>query len=311
MGFRLGIAGEENTGKSWGRRYIPDGENVMIIAPSIKTSHLFTGPKGVEKMSNDEINAAIKAGTRKPVKHFDIAHPAGKYASIAEAFKQQPDPHKRNLSFMLRVIQEKWTPEMLGDKPRKFLKGNVILCDDLNDLKLFINFINEWMPWIHTIILPDFTHFVSNEITSAEFLSRKAGGEQYAKYLDLAASTLRSFITSSDTVRHDLIIVTEYHATKLVEQETYKLFLPGGKMVEEKFLPASYYDDLFFADVKFPEDDGEAKGDYRFVTRKTDKYPQARSTQDYDDLYIPNDLNAILTNVRRYNGIELSGTIVE
>lgn len=311
MGYRVGVAGHQNTGKSYGRRYIPDGENVMIIQPSVKASHLFTGPKNAHAMSTAEIDKAIKEGTRKPVKPFNIKSPEGKYNSTEEALALITKPELKSLAFVLANIDAKKPIDYFGKNPRQYLTGNVILCEELENLQLFISFVNKWMPWIHTIILPDFTHFVSEAITSPVFIARKANGEQYSKYLDLAASSLRGFIKSSDALRNDLIVVSEYHAEWLQEKEVYKLFLPGGKMFEEKFLPTSYYDDIFFTDVKFSEDNDEDAGEYRFVTRKTKKYPEARNTSGFDELYIPNNLQTVLEGVRKYNGIELTGKIVE
>src|SRR5690606_9428651 len=191
MGRIIGIAGQENTGKSFGRRYIPDGNNVMIIAPSPKTAHLFTGPKGVESMTTQEIDAAIKSGKRKPIKYFDIKSPEGKYNNLEEAMKLVNDPAKKSLLYTLHMIKlhkpkDYFIKEGI-EKAREYLSGNFILCEDIENLSFYISFIAEFMPWIHTIILPDFTHFISEKITSAEFIAKKTGGEQYSKYLDLAA----------------------------------------------------------------------------------------------------------------------------
>lgn len=311
MGYKLGIGGYQNSGKSFGRRYIPDGENVMIIMPSIKTSHLFTGPAGVEKFTMAEIDDAIKKGTRKAVKPFNLRSPEGKYNSSEEAIALIPDPTKRNLPYVLAMIDAKKPANYFGKTPRNFLTGNIIHCEKLDDLQLYINFVDKWMPWIHTIILPDFTHFISETITSDVFISRKANGEQYAKYLDLAADSLRGFIKSADKLRDELIVVTEYHVEMVPETGVYEIFTPGGKMLKEKFLPSSYYDTFLFTDCKYDENDEDGKVEYRFVTRKVKKYPEARSIGNFDDLYIPNNLQMVLEQVRIYNGIEVSGKIVE
>lgn len=307
MGRRIGVGGYQNTGKSWGRRYIPDGENVMIIQPSVKTSHLFQSIPGIDKMTPEQIDKAITDGKRKPVQSFDIKSPEGRYNNLQEALALVTDPVKRSLYYMLAMINEKKKIDYFGKTPeaaRKHLQGNIILCEEIAQLEFFIDFVNKWMPWIHTIILPDFTHFITEKLTSPGFLARKVGGEQYAKYLDLAAESLRGFIKSSDRLRKELIVVTEYHVELIPETSVYEIFTPGGKMLKEKFLPSSYYDTFLFTDVKYGEND-EDDVDYRFVTRKTRKYPEARSIGNFEDLYMPNNLQDVLTKVRQYDDIAL------
>ena len=82
----------------------------------------------------------------------------------------------------------------------------------------------------------------------------------------------------------------------------YEIFVPGGKMLKEKFLPDSYYDVMLYTHVM--DDDGTIKQQdrYKFVTRRTDRY-NARCMDLFEDTYIPNDLQAVLDKVRTYIGI--------
>lgn len=306
MGRRLGIGGLPNSGKSFGRRYIPDGENVMILAPSIKTTHLYSGPKNAASLSRLEIDDAIEEGTRTIVKPFDLKSPTGGYASLQEGLLKIPKGENRSLQYLLGAIMEKKDLAFYGGPvdARKFITGNMILCEKLTDLKLYMAFVNDFMPWIHTIILPDFTHFITETLTSEEFRNRKAKDEAFARYIDLAAESLRSFIKSADSLRPELIVITEYHVEYMVEESKYVIFTPGGRLLTEKFLPGSYYDTFLFTDVKYHEDE-EAIPDYRFVTRKIPKYPEARAATTFKDLYMPNDLQEVLTNFRRAEGIPI------
>lgn len=309
MGKRFGICGFQNTGKSFSRRFIPDGENVVIIQPSVKMSHLYQSFQGVEKMDNQQISNLIRSGKRKLVQNFDLNDPEKKYKNILELYSKIPDLNLRNIGYILRQIQSIRTPSYYGksnEEKRKFITGNVILCENLSDLVVILQFVNDYMPWVHTVILPDFTHFITETITSFEFRSRKKDGEQYSKYLDLASDSLRSFVKSSDRLRDELVVVTEYHAVYDEHDGTTRLFTPGGKMFTEKFLPASYYDTLFFTNVKYDDVDKEAKPWYQYITRSTEQFPEARSLADYDDLYIENNLQAALTDFRNYYGIPLS-----
>lgn len=306
MALKLALCGFQNSGKSYGRRYIPDGENVMLIQPSSKISHLFTGPNGVEKFTTTQIDEAIKKGTRVPVNRFNISDPDKKYSNIEEALDRIPAGAPRTLAFMLTYISQKKSPDFFGKggEGRKFLSGNIMYCTDLDELKIYTEFVDKFMPWIHTIILPDFTHFISHAVTDDKFIARKIGGEQYAKYYELAAASLRSFITNADKMRHDLIVVTEYHAEFMPDQGRYEIFIPGGKMVKEKFLPSSYYDTFLFTDVKYPETETDMP-QYRFITRNMKMYPETRSV-GFDDLYIPNNWQNVLDVTRQYTNIPVT-----
>lgn len=307
MGIKIGICGYQNSGKSYGRRYIPDGENVMIIAPSVKTPHLFTGPKGVASFTPDQIDKAITDGSRKVVKYFDIKSPDAipKYQSLDQALDLIPDKGNRHLAFMLATLLEKKEPGYFGGmEGRKYITGNIMLCEELEHMRLFMRFVNTFMPWIHTIILPDFTHYITEVIISQKFLNRNSKDQAFARYIDLAADALRSFIKYADVMRKEMIVVSEYHVVWDEAKLAYVIFTPGGKLLTEKFIPSSYYDTFLFTDVKYKEHE-EDMPDYRFVTRTIPRYPEARSIGGFEELYIPNNLQEVLTRVRKYNGIEL------
>lgn len=306
MGKRLGIGGGPNSGKSYGRRYIPDGDNVMILAPSKKTTHLFTGPPKAASMTPQQIDEAIFNGTRKIARGFSIKSPEGKYKNIEEAIALIPDGNDKSLETVIASIIDRKAPDYFGGMAgKKLITGSIIHCEKLDNLKMYMKFVDIFMPWVHTIILPDFTHFITEAITDDTFIARKAGNEAYTKYLDLAALSLRAFIKSADAMREELVVVTEYHTTYLEDEQKYVIFTPGGKLLTEKFLPSSYYDTFLFTDVKY-QDNEEDMPDYRFVTRKVSKYPEARSIGNFDELYIPNNLQEVLTRIRRYDGIELN-----
>lgn len=317
MGLRIGIAGDVNTGKSWGRRYIPDGENCIVIQPSVKRSYLFTGPANADKLTAEQLDEAVKAGTRMELDMFDLSHPSGKWANLHEAALKQEGSNATMFPSQLHMIQilakairELVTKNMLPSTGSFFkkenLKGNIIFCERIEDLKIYIQFINDFLPWVHTIILPDFTHYITSTLTADDFRARKLNGEQYAKYLDLAADGLKNFITSSNTLRPELILVTEYHVELNEDLKFWELFLPGGKMMKEKFKPSSYYDVFLFTNVQFGESE-EDLPTYNYITRKTQMYPEARSSDLYDpkDLRVPNNLQDVLTRIRRIKNIEI------
>ena len=279
MAYKVGIAGLPNTGKSFSRRSIKDGENVFILMPSNKVAHL-------------------RDSADHPIKPFDITTP--KIANKKEYIEKLG---VRNVHQMISYINTKVAP---GKITKDMIKGNVQLVKDLADLPIWLEFISKHCPWIHTVIIPDFTHFISQVISTDEFIGRKAGGEAYQRFWELAAKALKNFVLSIDNYREDLIVITEYHAEFDTELGGYDIFSPAGKMLKEKFLVPSYYDILLFTDVKTEEEGEEReKSSYRFVTRPTKKYPYARTMDLFEETYIPNDLQQVLTKVREYVGIPL------
>lgn len=282
MAHKLGIAGLPNSGKSYSRRSIPDGENTFLLMPSYKATHI-TDTKGA------------------PLRTFDI-----KTTSFPNKAAYIEKLGLRTEHQLVHYINTKIKP---GAIKKENLLGNTQMVSELNDLPIWLRFISDHLPWIHTVIIPDFTHFISRVISTDEFINRKAGGEAFQRFWELAAKALRNFILSIDNYREDLIVVTEYHAEYDENLPGYDIFTPAGKMLKEKFLIPSYYDILLFTDVKTSGDDGldeeQEKSDYRFVTKPTKRYPYARAMNLFESTYIPNDLQEVLTIMREYIGIPI------
>lgn len=283
MSYKIGIAGLANTGKSYSRRSIKDGENVFIISPSFKASHLQTSDG-------------------KPIKTFDMQTTT--YSNLQEAVDKL---HTGSLINLIKTWNSKVPP---GTFLPENLKGNMQVVTDLTELPIWMEFISKHLTWIHTLVICDFTHFISHVISDDGFINRKAGGEAYQRFWELAAKALKNFVISIDKYREDLIVITEYHAEYKEEQGIYDIYVPAGKMLSEKFLIPSYYDILLFTDVKIENVGEESESsDYRFVTKPTRKYPFARAMNLWDDPYIPNDLASVLTKVRDYLGIPWSAPV--
>ena len=278
MGIRLGIAGPVNSGKSFGRRTIPDGENVMVLAPSMKATHLRTSsgkPSGYFKMSKKRADGTI-------------ANEKELYAAAGVA---------NRLELLHKINNEK--------QPGTWdfiYEGSIALIHSLAELPIWMKFINLHMPKIHTVIQPDFTHYISNYISGKQFINRKAGGEAYQRFWELAGESLENFILLTDHLREELVVITEYHAEFTVEKGEFELYVPAGKMMTEKFKPESYYDIFLYTDVLYAEN-GDAVS-YDFITRKNKKYPDARAMELFEPR-ISNDWQPILNKVRDYYGVPL------
>lgn len=301
MAYRVGIMGTNNTGKSFSRNTIPDGENVMILAASVKAAHLFKSPD--------------KDGKRKPVTNINPTFRSLKDPSIRTENSVITEQRLRSMYPTLTANKELSSYNLLelikyyysgGNLTLNYkdVGGNVVIVKNVKELSKWLELISSHMPWIHTVILPDFTHFISELISQDEFIERKSGNEAYQKYWELAAAALRNFILKSDDLRNDMIVVTEYHADFNPVLNQWEIFTSGGKMLNEKFLPTSYYDVLVNSKVSKSREDIDFLDKFEFVVRATNEYRFARSMNIFGEaLTIPNDLNLLLEKVREYNGI--------
>ena len=123
------------------------------------------------------------------------------------------------------------------------------------------------------------------------------------KVWELAGEALRNFITVVDSLRDDLIVVTEYHADYSIEQGSYQMYTPAGKMLTEKFKPETYYDVLLQTEALVEDTDGEPIRKYSFVTEKTSKYPLARCMGIFEETKVPTNLKTVLEKVREVLGM--------
>lgn len=304
MAYRLGICGKQNSGKSFTRRYIPDGHRVAIVQPSKKASYLYTGPDEAADLSMEELDAAIKEGRRKLIKNFDMVSPKGNGMTLKELVSEYAMKTPHATIYDLLQMYNEHKPS--GYLTQEHIKGNVFYAPTFRDMKIASEFVNKHMPWVHTLILPDFTHFITERLTSDSFLAQTASGQAYARYLQLAADSFKTFIQNSDNYRDDLIVVTEYHVEENKEQNCFEIFVPGGKMVKEKFLPSSYYDQFLFTTVEYESADRHARPIFQYVTCNNSLYPEARSGGLFDSMLIPNNLNMVLTAMREHYGISIN-----
>ena len=270
MAYKIGLVGLTNTGKSFSRKTLKKGEETFIISPSHKALH-------------------IRDSKGSPLKALDVLAP----------------PNINNINeFCTKLMCNK---NALAGKLLKAanpfeVRGNHIVMKDIRYLESWINFVDKKMPHIKLLILPDFTHYISEILAQKEFIMRKAGGEAFQRFWELAADALNNFITSIDELRDDLLVVTEYHCEFNEATQMFEIYVPGGKMLKEKFLPDSYYDVLLYTHV-MPNEDGIKTSDrYKFVTKRVDKY-NARCMDLFEDEYIPNDLQLVVDKVREYVGI--------
>lgn len=178
------------------------------------------------------------------------------------------------------------------------IPGNWAVVDGMKDLSNYMDMINYAMPHIKVIILADFTHYISKRMASKSFMNQNTGGGAFARFWEMAADSLNSFFLKTDTMREDLLVVTEFHTEYDENTHMFSLYVPGGKMLKEKFLPESYFDIMLFTHVEKDEETGDVI-DYKFVTRQW-RYYNARSMNLFKETLIPNNLQLVIDKAREY-----------
>ena len=265
MAIKLGIIGEPNSGKSFSRTYLTKGEEVFIIAPSAKSTH-------------------TKDSSGNPLQRLNI------YNDKFPTIESLAVAGKTTIHGVVAKIDT---------IPGYKISGNYVRCR-LDSIQMYLKFVDKYMPHIKTIIIADFSHYISAVLSNRAFIQRKAGGEAFQRFWELAGDALENVILSIDELRDDLIVVTEYHSEYDEASDNWRIFVPGGKMLIQAFKLDSYYDYMLYTHVKLKES-GEVES-YNFVTRRFGKY-NARCAELFKDTFIPNNLQIVLDKMREANGI--------
>lgn len=286
MAQRVALIGLPNTGKSISRKFIYDGERAFVIAPSSKLTHLFTSEG---KTKGEGIYEMPKGG--KPVQKLDFTING---ISSEDFMKKNKVPNFHELVKGMVVNQHNFKIEATG---------NYILCSDLKYVNYYQHFVSKFMPQINMLFLADFSHWISYILRSSNFRNKKSGGQAFERFWDLAADSLDNIILAADKLRDDLLVYTEYHAQYNEEEDIYKVFVPAGKMLNDKFLPKSYYDVCLHTEILPYEEEPEDKFRYKFVVKNLGR-KDGRSMNIFDDIeengMIPNNIELVDNRIREY-----------
>lgn len=215
-------------------------------------------------------------------------------------------PNLKSLPFAGSKRMYKWLSKENPD-------GNRIFCDKLVDiydpktnkliekgLPSILLYLKNKRPDIKTIIIDDITHFFHRRIQGAEFRALKNGGAAFAKWGDFAADVYNSLF-DSQSFRSDVTVVHCYHSQDVDTPNGIKQkIMTQGKLLDEKIKPASYFTYLLFTKVMDSIEEPDRKDQYKFTTN-IDDYRMAKTPDGcFADLYIPNDLNAVITRIKEY-----------
>jgi len=276
MAQRFAIEGSENTGKSFARSFIKKGEECFLLSPTPKFSYL-TDSDG------------------NPVKRLNLKTDSNPTTNdlLKVVFKE--NAHKKNTGDLIKFLVKN------PDKAAKIVaEGNHIVAT-LDQLGAYLKFISDYMPHIKNVFIGDFSLFLSHVLATQEFIERKQGGEAYQRFWELAGETVREVLESSNHLREDLVIGIEFHTEFNEKEGVYKIFVPGGNMLDDKFKIHGYFDFELITTVELDEKTKEPSA-YQFITRRNGPH-KARFGNLFQDTFIPNDLQLVLDTFRKAHGI--------
>ncbi|MDR3667396.1 MAG: AAA family ATPase [Ignavibacteriaceae bacterium] len=167
--------------------------------------------------------------------------------------------------------------------------GNMVTTHDAVLLQKYLNSISGKMPQIKTIVIDDATYLMTFEYMA------KAKENGYAKYVSLAENFF-NVIKTSQELRDDLTVIILCHSDDvIVNGETKTRIKSIGRMLQEKITLEGLFTIVLMTDKRKIE----KNIDHFFVTN-SDGSSTCKSPEGMFPLEIPNDLNAMLGQVKKY-----------
>ncbi len=191
-----------------------------------------------------------------------------------------------------------------NSKPLAFEGGRTRYCKenknisygvDLMTIAPLLKTINEKAPHIKYIFLEDFTHHFNKRVMDKGFISKKVGGEAFAKWNELASDIMNNIITTAEGMRDDVYVIVAAH-TQINENGMEVLKTPG-KLLDQSIDIPSYFTYIFHTNVIMK--DGNNR-EYRFLTNSDGVHQAKTSKGCFKELYIPNDMKLVIDTIDKY-----------
>jgi hypothetical protein len=274
MGYLLGIGGNQNTGKSYSRKFLK--EEAMVI--TCNTKSIYLTKKDTTPVDHLQFKAAEHETMMETLQKWEVSSPV-QLASL----------------LVNTAISGKATPKLN-------IKGNYVLAENILHADVWLKFVSLFMPHIKVVIFPDFTHYITETLTDHDFLAKGQTKQAFERYVELAATAFNAFFKSARVTRKDLIQVIEFHLEFDENAKVWTIFTPGGKMLKEKFKPESYFD-VFLVSTFIDEDEDKTLkyGErFKFVTRKMKHFDARSNVHDPEtEALVPNDLQDVISRIRK------------
>lgn len=192
------------------------------------------------------------------------------------------------------VITPNSKPLPFRGSKAKYNKANKTLAvvKTLPGLGSALQSINDNAPHIKTVIVEDFNHQLTARVMAD---ANKAG---FAKWGQLAQDTYNALLQSEESYRDDLTVIVLAHSeTSMDSNGVSKTTLATvGKMLDNQVKIPSYATYMFHAVIR----DGEDGPEHVLQTNTSDGREAKSPMGCFEELYIPNDLEAALTVIEAY-----------
>ena len=169
---------------------------------------------------------------------------------------------------------------------------NYIRTSNWLDILQIIENIAEKRPEIENIIVDDAGFIMSNEFF------KRASESGFTKFSEIGQHMFK-IVDACKALPNRLNVIFTFHrdVDKDALGEPIVRIKTIGRMIEEKYTLEAQFTVLLFSCVNY---DKNGKADYKFVTNRTLNYPAKSPDGMFEDLYIDNNLQNVVTTMRKY-----------
>ena len=185
-----------------------------------------------------------------------------------------------------------WVKNYSVDKFEKD-KGCILVCENFAKLhKVLDNILSKPLPY-KNIILDDFQFYTQRDVFT------RAAEKGFEKWIDLAkniSDVIMKIISGAYAKKLNLVIM--WHSnTELIAEEKGTMVKTSSKFIDEKMTIEGLFTTVLLTTIQ--------DGEYKFQTNSTGATNSVKSPKGVFELYIPNDLNYVLSQLDKYDTGEL------
>lgn len=170
-------------------------------------------------------------------------------------------------------------------------EGNWVQCSKAPTIINLMKFINSKRPEVKNIIIDD-----AQYIMSFDYMDRR-DETGFKKFTDIGGA-FTDLLRAAELLRDDIKLIFTAHSENTGDSINPHWSLKTiGKLVTEKITPEGLFTYVFYAmAIK-----GEEKIEYKFLTNSDGEHVAKTPMGMFDELFIDNDLNAIINVIDKYN----------
>lgn len=176
--------------------------------------------------------------------------------------------------------------------PTENPSGNWYSSDKTVNIKRILTVINNDLKHIKYVVIDD-AHY-----SMAFGFMRKATEKGYEKFNELGKDYFE-IIDMARTLRDDLQVYFITHSEEIHKDfEVVRKMKTLGNMLDSKITLEGLFNIVLYAASRW--DDKSQKGEYFFVTNRTNDYPAKSPIGLFDSIEIPNDLGFVSKKIEEY-----------